>query len=238
MLDPGTIRHLEALGVGQGWSCLEVGGGGGSIAAWLCERVGSSGHVLATDVETQPLAALEYSNLEVRRHDIVSDELPAGQFDLVHARWVLNWLPAREQALTRMVSALRPGGWLLAEEADVVTLHHGSTSEAFLKVARAFTRQMEALSGADLLYGRRLFGDLCAQGLVNEGAEGQVCIIRGGAPSSVWLRLSIERVRTPLVGSGVVTNEEMQEALALLDNPAFTTMAPLTIAAWGRRPGR
>jgi hypothetical protein len=31
--DPGTIRHLEALGFGPGWRCLEVGAGGGSIAA-------------------------------------------------------------------------------------------------------------------------------------------------------------------------------------------------------------
>ncbi len=32
LLDPGTIRHLEALGVGAGWHCLEVGAGGGTIA--------------------------------------------------------------------------------------------------------------------------------------------------------------------------------------------------------------
>jgi hypothetical protein len=31
LYDPGTIRHLEQLGVGLGWRCLEVGAGGGSI---------------------------------------------------------------------------------------------------------------------------------------------------------------------------------------------------------------
>src|SRR5262249_61796604 len=51
-LDPGTIRHLETLGVRAGWTCWEIGGGGGSIAAWLCERVGDAGRVLATDLET------------------------------------------------------------------------------------------------------------------------------------------------------------------------------------------
>ena len=30
-IDPTSRRHLEALGVGPGWTCLEVGGGGGSI---------------------------------------------------------------------------------------------------------------------------------------------------------------------------------------------------------------
>ncbi|MGH8999638.1 MAG: hypothetical protein ACRDY7_09630 [Acidimicrobiia bacterium] len=41
--DSSTVRHLEALGVGAGWRCLEVGGGGGSVGRWLGERVGSDG---------------------------------------------------------------------------------------------------------------------------------------------------------------------------------------------------
>ena len=30
LYDSGTIRHLEQLGVGAGWRCLEVGGGAGN----------------------------------------------------------------------------------------------------------------------------------------------------------------------------------------------------------------
>lgn len=33
LFDPVTIRRLEALEIGEGWNCLEVGGGSGSIAA-------------------------------------------------------------------------------------------------------------------------------------------------------------------------------------------------------------
>src|SRR6516162_11866108 len=73
--DPGSIRHLERLGVTEGWHCLEVGAGGGSIAAWLCDKVGPTGHVLATDLDTRFLDRLEYSHLEVRRHDIGADAL-------------------------------------------------------------------------------------------------------------------------------------------------------------------
>src|SRR5262249_10348811 len=91
VLGAGTCQSFEAPGVGRGWRCLEVGGGAGSIAAWLCERVGSDGYVLATDLETTLLETLRYPNLEVRRHDIVVDPLPTGQFDLIHTRWVLAW---------------------------------------------------------------------------------------------------------------------------------------------------
>ncbi len=33
--DPLSQRHLTALGIGQGWRCLEVGAGHGSVARWL-----------------------------------------------------------------------------------------------------------------------------------------------------------------------------------------------------------
>ena len=76
LYDPGTIRHLDQVGVAAGWRCLEVGGGGGTIAAWLSDRVGPTGHVLVTDVNTRFLERLRCTNVEVRRHDIASDPLP------------------------------------------------------------------------------------------------------------------------------------------------------------------
>src|SRR5262249_1166709 len=112
--DPGTSRYLEALGVGEGWSCLEVGGGGGSTVAWLWERVGATGRVLATDTDTRFLEALAYPNVTVRRHDVVTEPLPEAAFDLIHVRAVLVHLVARQQAIQRLVPALKPGGWLLA----------------------------------------------------------------------------------------------------------------------------
>jgi tRNA A58 N-methylase Trm61 len=56
---------LESLGVADGWRCLEVGAGGGSIAEWLCRRVGRKGAVLATDLDTRFLYALDFPNLEI-----------------------------------------------------------------------------------------------------------------------------------------------------------------------------
>jgi len=96
--DPGTIHLLESLGVASGWRCLEVGGGGGSIASWLCQRVGPEGRVVATDLDTRFLNALDFPNLEVRQQNIVSDAVEAASFDLVHARSVLMHLPERQRA--------------------------------------------------------------------------------------------------------------------------------------------
>ena len=78
--DPVTVRHLEAIGVAEGWRCLEVGGGGGSIARWLSRRVGETGNVLVTDIEPRWMEGLREPNVEVRVHDIVNDPLPDAAF--------------------------------------------------------------------------------------------------------------------------------------------------------------
>jgi ubiquinone/menaquinone biosynthesis C-methylase UbiE len=123
LFDSGTIHHLEERGVAAGWHCLEVGGGGGSMAAWLSERVGPNGRVTVTDINTRFLESLQRPNLEVRRHNIVTDPLPEATFDLVHARLVLMHLPERDAVLARLIKALKPGGWLLDEEFDVLSMY-------------------------------------------------------------------------------------------------------------------
>ena len=57
-MDRGTIRQLEARGVRDGWRCLEVDAGGGSIATWLWERGGPGRRIVAPALDTRFLDAL------------------------------------------------------------------------------------------------------------------------------------------------------------------------------------
>ncbi len=118
--DP-VSRERRAL-VQPGWRCLEVGAGRGSMAVWLAEQVGPTGQVVATDLDTRYLSRLGIPNLEVVRHDILDDPLDAlepGSFDLVCSRLMLFHLQGRqEQAIRQMAACLRPGGWLVDEDAS------------------------------------------------------------------------------------------------------------------------
>src|SRR5689334_19366850 len=119
--DPRTIAILEGCGVREGASCLEVGGGGGSIAAWFARRVGPEGRVLVTDLDPRHLRAaadLRLPNVEVVQHDVGKDPLPAGSFDVIHSRLVIMHVPERRQVLGKLVDALKPGGWLVIEDFD------------------------------------------------------------------------------------------------------------------------
>ncbi len=83
--DPFSQRHLAALGIREGWRCLEVGAGHGSVARWLAEQVGPQGRVVATDINPRFLAEMELPNVEVLQHDIRADPLEPSTYDLAHS---------------------------------------------------------------------------------------------------------------------------------------------------------
>jgi SAM-dependent methyltransferase len=236
-LDPGTREHLVRLGAGPGKRCLEIGAGGGSVAFWLAGQVAPDGIVVATDLETGFLEsqAAAHPGLQVLQHDIAAEELPGG-FDVVHARWLVEWLPDKRLALQRMVSALRPGGVLLIEEPDFVTIY-GAGEPAIRRVVAATIAYLESTCPVECEYGRRALADLAAVSLEDVQAEGRCPIVRGGSPLAAdFLRLTIEKFREPVLAGAAITEDEYAHAVAALQDPVTIVVAPMTVAAWGRRP--
>jgi SAM-dependent methyltransferase len=238
-LDPGTFQHLDALGVGDGWQCLEVGAGGGSVVTWLCQRVGRTGRVVATDINTQFLDTLQAPNLEVRRHDLLTDPLPAPTFDLTHTRLVLTHLTQRQQALHNLLATLKPGGILLVEEMDCCTwipdpAGDPAAAALFLKGTHVLDQVMSA-AGVNLFYGRRLFGELRAAGLRQMAGQGRVLMVHGGTPTAQEFRLTAEQLFSREAATGLLSGQERREFLVLLDRPDFVWMGPMIMAVWGQR---
>jgi SAM-dependent methyltransferase len=238
LFDPGTIHHLERCGVGRGWHCLEIGGGGGSIARWLSERVGSAGRVVVTDINTRFLDQLKRPNLEVRLHNIVSDPLPEAAFDLVHARLVLMHLPERDAVLARILKALKPGGWLVDEEFDVFSVRPEpelnpaeAIPNSFFAVARVMTDR-----GVNMRFGRLLFGRMRALGLEEVGAQARLSVGTAGSTQTAIARTVYEQLREEMIAGGYITAEELDHDLSTLGNPDFEILTPTLWSAWGRKP--
>ena len=71
VFDPVTRGHLTRLGLAPGSRCLEVGAGSGSIARWMADQVGSTGRVLAVDLDPRWCRREGRAQLEVRDLDLV-----------------------------------------------------------------------------------------------------------------------------------------------------------------------
>jgi SAM-dependent methyltransferase len=236
-LDPATIRHLRARGVGDGWRCLEVGAGTGSVARWLCGQVCPGGEVVATDIDTRFLETHSEANLRVLRHDITADNLPSAAFDLVHCRLVLAHLPDRQAVLSKLATALRPGGQLVAEEMDFVSV----VADAGQPRGRAFNAAVAGSNAAlrargfDPEYGRLLLAGLTAAGLADVGTEGQVRLWAGGSPGAAAWRLTFEQLHDDMAALGL-DHATIARATEACEDPGFTFMSQVTVTAWGQRP--
>jgi SAM-dependent methyltransferase len=234
ILDPWTREYLGALGVGQGWRCLELGGGNGSIAEWLCDTVGPSGSVTAIDINPVLLELIPAQNLTVERRDVRTDELPVNAYDLVSCRALLHQISDHAPAvLARMAAALKPGGWLLVQEPD---FHLAPTTEP-----EAWASTWKALiawgrdNGVDWLIGRKLPGMVSTLGLGQPQAKTDVQNIRGRDRGALYFRLFFAEVRDRVLGSGRLDATTLDAATALLEDPNYWTQCWMITAVWARK---
>jgi len=233
--DPITIGSLERVGVKPGWQCLEVGPGAGSIARWLCSRVGPTGRVTAVDLDTRFVEeiATEEGNLEAVRQDIVADGLPGAEYDLIHARMVLLHLPTRQQVLEAMVAALRPGGWLVVEDGDIfpaLALADGLYADLWDRMRAAFETAGMAPTWARNL--PRIFTRL---GLEEVDANCDAGLHRGGTAFGEVMTVSLRQIRPLMLAAGA-TEAMLEEAAALMADPDEWLPGWGLIAARGRAP--
>ncbi|CQR64625.1 methyltransferase domain-containing protein [Streptomyces leeuwenhoekii] len=238
LFDPTTFRHLEALGIGPGWRCWEVGAGGTSVVSWLAKKVGPTGRVVATDIDISRLAPVARPPVQVRPHDVGVEEPPGEGFDLVHARLVLVHVPDRTKALRSMIRALRPGGRLLVEDADPTLQplscpdEHGPEQQLANRVRQGL-RRLLAHRGADLAYGRTLPRLLRQAGLRRVEADAYFPIT---SPACAALEAAtIHQVRDQLVTAGLVTDQEIDRHLANVGSGSMDLATAPMISAWGRK---
>jgi SAM-dependent methyltransferase len=237
LYDASTARYVEHLGIGRGSACLEIGAGGGSIARWLARFV-SPGRVVATDRDLPAFDVSGLANLELMKHDIAAESLPAATFDFVHARLVLMHLPDPAMAVARMVRALRPGGWLMVEEFDVPAptsepaLEGGPT---ILKTSVAFCTAMDR-SGVDMRCGRRLPAIVRAHGLVSIGGQGLISLWTSGSAGARLMRSNYVGLRERMIDDGFIHPADFDLDLARLNDAEFVAISPTMWSVWGRVP--
>jgi SAM-dependent methyltransferase len=202
--------------------------------------VGATGKVLVTDIDPRFLEGLEAPSIEVSRHNIATDPLPEAAFDLIHARLVLMHVPEREIVLPRLVRALKPGGWLVDEEFDSVSVLPDPTAglgEILLETRNAVMRFLQDRC-VERRWGRMLFGRFRSLGLAHVNAEARLSVWHLGSPGTSMMRATFEQLREALIEGGYITQQQFDRDIASLDDPALMAPSPLMWTAWGRRPSQ
>jgi SAM-dependent methyltransferase len=115
--EPTGRALLARLGSGDGKTALDVGCG---ALGWL--RILSEAGWQTTGIDIDPtlleVAASSGLGVDLVQDDIFQSQLPAGSFDLVHARFQLAPLGRTEEQLAAYRRWLKPGGVLVLEEPD------------------------------------------------------------------------------------------------------------------------
>lgn len=232
--DRQSARHLETLGIAEGWRCLDVGAGAGTLAQWMAHRVGSSGRVLATDIDTrfQPEGS---GNLDVQRHDVVKEELPLAAFDLIHARGVLQTIDQRDAVLDKLVGSLAPGGWLVVSDPEWSAFESQSLPLAFRALYDAMMQIAQTANGYDRYWGNRLLAAFQCRDLVEIDCRGEVSTMQGGTDSAEWLVLAYERAAPALVEAGLLEQATVEAGLRAARRPDFLACGPISMTCHGRK---
>jgi hypothetical protein len=136
--------------------------------------------------------------------------------------------------MRRLISALKPAGWLLLEEFDSLSLR----SDPSANPAEGEFASLKALHhimserGVELRCGRLLDSRLRVLGLQHVGSEGRLFMWHGGSPGADLMRANILQVRKEILASGQVDEAQMEHDLSQLSSDTFTFPSPIL---WGCR---
>jgi len=111
---------LERLGIGPGWRCVDVGAGGGDVSVALAEIVGRDGRVYAVDSDPRArdesaAAAAAFSQVLALTQAGEDLRLPEA-VDVAFCRFLLMHVVDPSVVLRAMRAAVRPLGWVVAQE--------------------------------------------------------------------------------------------------------------------------
>ena len=212
-------RRLAAL-LRPGLAVLDVGCGTGAITRGIAEAVGHEGHAVGVDVNQSMIEAARAAHrrvLGLSFHVVDVYRLPfRGEFDIVAAARVLQWLADPGAALREMTKALRRGGRMV-----ILDYNHEKASwtpeppASMRRFVAAFLR-WRAAAGLDNAIADRLGELLSGVGLTAIAMTDQSEVTRRSDPdfetrAGIWATIAATRGHQ-MVADGAISEGERRAA--------------------------
>jgi SAM-dependent methyltransferase len=238
ILDGSTFARLSTLGDLTGRRCLEVGAGGGSVARWMADRVGPTGHVLATDLNPRHIPG--HPGYSTMRHDLVTDPVPDAPWDVIHARMVLIHIPERRDILIRLAGALAPGGALVIEDwaTQFGSIVLAAPTRADADLVDAYHDTMLSIlpgRGNDPMWATQVHSLMLAAGLSGVDTHIDARSWRGGTAAALLISANVAQLRPEFLAAGF-THADIDRLARLVTDPRLVLRSHFMYSTIGRRP--
>lgn len=110
-------------GITTGSRVLDVGAGPGYAAVDLAEMVGPTGEVVALERSRKFVRAMEQAcraralaNVKIHELDLMTDDLPAGEYHFSWCRWVASFVTDRALLIRKLAGVMRKGSVAIFHE--------------------------------------------------------------------------------------------------------------------------
>ena len=152
LMNEAALRELSLRG---GERIVDFGCGLGQLSLAMALRAGV--RLVGIERSAEQLARAEqHELLDLRQGDVAHPPLRAGeQFDLAHARFILEHVQDPLAVVRQMVLATKPGGRIVLQDDDHEILRCYPEPPGFTALWRAYERTYDRL-GCDPYVGRRL----------------------------------------------------------------------------------
>jgi SAM-dependent methyltransferase len=236
ILDEFTIGRLLAAGVPEGGRCWEAAAGNGSIAAWLGERVGPAGEVLATDLKPQHVHT--HPRVRVIAHDDENAPVPDGMFDLIHARLALAHWPTRWDVVRKFADALGPGKALVIEDwgqwSGMVLTSPVPDAAGVYDRYQVALMEVFAAAGNDRTWAASTAQAMSEAGLVDIETVADTRSWAGGTAGCLLPIVVSRELRVPLLRAGA-SADDLDALPEVLTNPGTLLLGNVMLSTIGRR---
>jgi len=217
LVNPSFLSFLQ---VDSAKSVLEVGSGLGLLTREVALRLPEA-EVVGIEYSEAQLARADHGlpNLRFFQGDAHDLDFEDNYFDVVYCRWVLEHVADPLRVLQEMRRVARPDGRVFVEEVDTAAQCYDPPVPRFEKVWGQVAVLQQKLGG-DSLIGRRLFRLLKVAGFTDVRLSMGTEVYWSGTPGlTVWVNNEaaiVEGCRSELVSRGLVSQAEIEEAIAEL----------------------
>jgi ubiquinone/menaquinone biosynthesis C-methylase UbiE len=238
-----TLELFRLADLRPGMRCADLGCGSGDVTFEMAALAGPAGS--AVGIDTDP-AKLEPARETARRRGLVNVAFEigdvnqwqrAGEYDFVYCRFLFQHLARPVDLLRRMWEAVRPGGVLAVEDADLEGLFCDPDNDGFSFYRRIYAEVL-ARNGGDPGCARRLVRYFREIGI----SDPEMRMLQGisaDGDAKIMPLLTLEAIAGSIVSAGLASASEVASAIedlaAFTADPGTTIADPRIFQVWAQR---